>query len=228
MPTSCDIYEGLDPCPRGVNLRFVFDYNMEYANAFPSKVDCYALFIYDEQGNFLKSYSEEGDKLRDENYRLQIDLPHGKYHFVAYGGMNCAEASFSPVAVPSMGSKLNDLKVMMHHKDLTSDQLLHDFFHGALDVTLEGEMYRDATINLVRNTNNIRILLQHVNGEPVPMDQFKVCITDDNTLFDAKNNLVANGTITYSPWISGVTNESKANDKEEPNFRKVIQNVCHK
>lgn len=215
MPTSCDIYEGLDPCPRGVNLRFVFDYNMEYANAFPSKVDCYTLFIYDEQGNFLSSYSEEGDKLRDENYRLQIDLPDGKYQFVAYGGMECDRRSFEPVAVPHTGSKLNDLKVMMHHKDLTSDQALHDFYYGAADVTIEEDLYRETTIKLVRNTNNIRVLLQHLNGESIPMDKFEVKIADDNSLFDAENNLIPNGIITYFPWSSGVTSKSKADGSKK-------------
>lgn len=215
MPTSCDIYEGLDPCPRGVNLRFVFDYNMEYANAFPSKVDCYTLFIYDEQGNFLSSYSEEGDKLRDENYRLQIDLPDGKYQFVAYGGMECDRRSFEPVTVPQKGSNLTDLKVMMHHKDLTSDQALHDFFYGAADVTIEEDLYRETTIKLMRNTNNIRVLLQHMNGESIPMDKFEIRITDDNSLFDAENNLIPNGTITYFPWISGVTSKSKADGSKE-------------
>ena len=34
--SSCErIYEDLDPCPHGVSLRFIYDYNMEYANAFP-------------------------------------------------------------------------------------------------------------------------------------------------------------------------------------------------
>ena len=36
--SSCErIYEDLDPCPHGVSLRFIYDYNMEYANAFPKK-----------------------------------------------------------------------------------------------------------------------------------------------------------------------------------------------
>lgn len=36
--SSCErIYEDLDPCVHGVSLRFVYDYNMEYANAFPKK-----------------------------------------------------------------------------------------------------------------------------------------------------------------------------------------------
>ena len=38
--SSCErIYDDLAPCPHGVSLRFVYDYNMEYANAFPSNVD---------------------------------------------------------------------------------------------------------------------------------------------------------------------------------------------
>ena len=42
--SSCHgIYNDLEPCTRGVRLRFVYDYNMEYANAFHSQVDCLAL-----------------------------------------------------------------------------------------------------------------------------------------------------------------------------------------
>ena len=38
LPSCETIYEDLDPCPHGVSLRFIYDYNMEYANAFPKKV----------------------------------------------------------------------------------------------------------------------------------------------------------------------------------------------
>ena len=49
--SSCErIYEDLAPCPHGVSLRFIYDYNMEYANAFAKKVDCLTLLVYDEYG----------------------------------------------------------------------------------------------------------------------------------------------------------------------------------
>lgn len=36
--SSCNaIKDELPPCPEGVKLRFVFDYNMEFANAFPRR-----------------------------------------------------------------------------------------------------------------------------------------------------------------------------------------------
>lgn len=217
MPTSCDIYDDLPSCPHGVNLRLVFDYNMEFANAFPSKVDCYVLYIYDDQGNFVKSYSEEGDKLCDEDYRLKVDLPHGKYHFVVYGGMTCSDASFSPVSVPAQGTKLSELQVKLHHQNLISDQPLHDLFHGDMDITVEGDLYRDHTIHLMRNTNNIRVLLQQLDGAAVPMNEFSLCITDDNSLLDAANTPIPNGLLTYLPWKAGVTDAKKRSESDDVN-----------
>ena len=36
--SSCEkIYDDLEACPHGVSLRFVYDYNMAYANAFPKR-----------------------------------------------------------------------------------------------------------------------------------------------------------------------------------------------
>lgn len=213
LPASCDnFYEELDPCP--VNLRLVYDYNMEYANAFPSKVDNFILYIYDEQGNFLKSYSEAGEKLSDENYRLQFVLPDGKYRFVAYGGMEGENRSFGPVVTPAAGKKLSDLQVLMRQQNMTSDKLLYDFFYGAMDVTVEGFMRHDVTLHLMCNTNSVRILLQHLDGSPIPVEKFKFSITDDNTLFDNGNNLIPNGTVTYLPWAKGIAGSSRAGGDE--------------
>ena len=86
--SSCHgIYNDLEPCSQGVRLRFVYDYNMEYANAFHSQVDCLVLLVYDEQGNYLVTYIGTGDELKDENYRMTLDLEKGSYHFIAYGGL---------------------------------------------------------------------------------------------------------------------------------------------
>lgn len=58
--SSCEsIYEDLEACPHGVSLRFVYDYNMEFANAFPSKVDCLTLLVYDSEGNYVTTITEK-------------------------------------------------------------------------------------------------------------------------------------------------------------------------
>ena len=97
--SSCErIFEDLDPCPHGVSLRFVYDYNMEFANAFPKQVDCLTLYIYDDKDNYVDTKIVTGAELQDEDYRMTLDLEKGNYHFVAYGGLACDKSSFSPVS----------------------------------------------------------------------------------------------------------------------------------
>lgn len=202
--TSCgNIYEELPPCPRGVNLRFVYDYNMEYANSFHKKVDCVTLFIYDEQGKLVTTRVEKSDVLQNEDYRMLIDLNLGKYQFVAYGGLACDEATFSFQNNIGEGSLLSENCLEMQHSGFTSNQKLHDLYYGKLDVTIDGDMYRDVALHMMKNTNNVRIVLQQLNGEPVYGEDFTISITDDNTLFAHDNSLLSNGDVVYSPWAQG-------------------------
>lgn len=203
--TSC-INESLDPCPKGVSMRFVFDYNMEYADAFQEQVDCLTLYIYDKDGNYVRTITENSDVLKEEDYRMVIDLPEGDYRFVAYGGITCEKRSFSPVAEPAEGSKLDKLNVAMKKEGNTLGIQLHDFFWGTLDVTVQGELYRDMTLYMKRNTNNLRIVIQQADtsSDPLDINDFTISITDDNYLFAADNTLITGGEkLIYTPWTSG-------------------------
>ncbi len=202
--TSCDaIYDDLDPCPQGAQLRFVYDYNMEYANAFPPKVDCLTLYVYDGDGNYVTTITETSSVLSDENYRMVIDLPVGDYHFVAYGGIACSEASFRTVSEPTSGSHLSGLETTLIHDGTTSDKELHGFYYGALDLSLSATEYTEGTVEMMKNTNNVQIILQQLNGEPVYAQNFEFSIIDDNTLFDYENYLISEGETTYLPWAEG-------------------------
>ena len=73
--SSCErIFEDLDPCPHGVSLRFVYDYNMEFANAFPRQVDCLTLYIYDDKDNYVDTRIVTGTELQDEDYRMTLEI----------------------------------------------------------------------------------------------------------------------------------------------------------
>ncbi len=205
--SSCErIYDDLEPCPHGVSLRFVYDYNMAYANAFPSSVDCLTLYIYDSDGRYVDTETVTGAQLQDENYRMTLDLDKGTYRFIAYGGLACGEKTFSVVQEPSSGSMYTDLRVEMDKDRLSApsvgDRRLHNLFWG--DLTLAtADLYSEGTVEMMKNTNNIRIVLQQLNGEPVRVDDFSFEITDDNTLFGYNNDLIPNGMVTYTPWSSG-------------------------
>lgn len=216
--SSCErIYEDLEPCPHGVSLRFVYDYNMLYANAFSSSVDCLTLYIYDENGNYVDTRTVTGTALQDEDYRMTVDLKEGTYRFVAYGGLACDRCTFSVLQEPSPGSTYTDLRVEMHKDRLSApvpeERRLHDLFRGEL--TLEtAEMYSEGTVKMMKNTNNIRLVLQQINGKPVHAGDFEFSLTDDNTLFNYDNDLLSNGMITYQPWASGEAAAGVSGDGE--------------
>lgn len=203
--SSCEsIYDGLPPCEHGVSLRFVYDYNMEYANAFPRKVDCLTLCIYDDKNNYVDTKIVTGAELRDEDYRMTLDLEKGEYHFVAYGGLACDKSSFSLLQAPAAGSRLTDLRAAMDADCLTVPERrnLHNMFWGELTLAT-ADLYSEGTVKMMKNTNSIRVILQQVDETPVKADDFDFEIIDDNTLFNCDNDLLPDGNVTYTPWAKG-------------------------
>ena len=201
---SCGmVREELPECPRPVfELRFVYDYNMEYANAFHNQVDCLSAYIFTESGELvgIEKVTDSG-LLSDESYRMRPSLAPGRYHVVAYGGMDCEKSSFSSTNMVS-GSRLTDLQVHMHGSSLTDKERyrLHNHYYGSADFTVDEKEDTYATVPMMRNTNSIQVALQHMNGKPVDCNDFIFEITDDNNDFDHENNLLATGEIKYNPW----------------------------
>ena len=58
---------------------------------------------------------------------------------------------------------------------------------------------------MMKNTNNIRVVLQQESGEPIDAEDFTFRITDNNSLFDYRNDLLREGVapVTYAPWVTG-------------------------
>ena len=53
---------------------------------------------------------------------------------------------------------------------------------------------------MMKNTNNIRLVLQQANVKSLQAYDFVFRITDDNSLMDKENAIVRNGLVTYKPW----------------------------
>ncbi len=207
--TSCDrLHEHLAPCETGVRLRFVYDYNMDFANAFPSQVDCLTLLIYDSEGNYIRTQTAFKDETSDENWRMVIDLPAGTYSMLAYGGIQCEESSFAFVTPPAETPE-NRLQVRLDPQFLSEnvDRPLHHLYYGALDITVPeagaGTSYTEETVYMIKDTNDIRIILANDNGLPTDEADFEFTIVDNNTLLDWRNMPVDIPAQTYHPWAKG-------------------------
>lgn len=205
--SSCgSVFDDLDPCPQGARLRFVYDYNMEFANAFPSQVDCLTLLVYNAEGKYLTTITAEAPTISDEDWRLTLPLAPGSYRFEAWGGLECENASFRFNATPAELS-MDKLNVALKGECMTSPEgtLLHPLFYGALEMTIpeDSEDYTEGTVKMMKDTNNIRILLQNLNGTPSDGEDFTFTITDDNVLLNYDNSIVKGHTYTYNAWTSG-------------------------
>ena len=215
---SCNtIFTDQSDCPRGVSLRFVYDYNMEYANAFPSKVHCLSVYVFDENGQFVGRYDETTDVLRDESYRMEMKLDEGTYTLLAYGGLSCPEKSFDITPYSRSSSHIDDMYVTLNHDGFVSDESLHGLFYGAEDVTVPHvDDFVQDTVYMMKNTNNIRVVLQQANGKALSASDFEFSITDDNSCMDKTNSIVPKGDVTYLPWSSGESVVGTAEDGETP------------
>lgn len=207
---SCSvIYDDLPECTSGAQLRFVYDYNMEYANAFHNQVECLTVYFYDAAtGHHVATRTVGADQLSDEAYRMTVDLPAGDYKAVAYGGIACADASFAhPAGTPEDGHHFTELAMQLKSEHLSStiDRPLHNLFYGTVNFSVAETLgtYTAATVEMIRDTNNLRIMFQHINGTPVDPDQFNWTIVGDNTLMAHDNALKAAGKVTYHPWALG-------------------------
>ncbi len=205
--TSCDrLHEDLQPCVTGARLRFVYDYNMEFANAFPSQVDCLTLLVYDLDGNYIRTLTAGRPETADEDWRMVIDLPTGKYHLIAWGGIDCQDASFSFVSQPAT-TPMNGLKVKLNSSFVDPAHALHHLYYGALDIEIppvgDDSEYVEDTVYMMKDTNDLRIMLANIDGTPADEADYDFSLITDNTLLDWDNNLLNAGETTYTPWTRG-------------------------
>ena len=226
----------------------------ELPNVFNPQVHCYTLNVYNEDGELVKRFIEPGERIRSNHYHLKIDLPHGTYHIRAYGGTGCDERSFLPYQLtdgslaPLVADEAHNVanlhwQLNYDKSTMTSDKLLHDYYYAygidneplaETDIVVEGEMYKPHTLRFMRNTNAIRVMMQHTmsvtdeNGKPketflpVTADDYNLVIVDNNTLFNHANQRVLTGeasrdVVTYRPWTTGsATIERRTSTDEDP------------
>lgn len=231
MLCACEdgIFTDQSDCPRGLGLRFVYDYNMEYADAFSSQVDCITLFVFDDEGRYITTIANSGEQLAEEDYSIQLDLDPGRYTLVAYGGLGCPMSSFAvePVEaararsatlsalktapqillqMPSSSNPTSDiekLRVRLIDDVSYAERPLHDLYFGRLEVELHDEEYKEEVISMMKNTNSIRVVLQQVAGQSLDDEQFTFSITDANTIYDSHNRICSPTEVRYSPWATG-------------------------
>lgn len=210
--TSCNgvIYDEENDCSVYYWLKFRYDLNLKWADAFVHEVSSVHLYAFDKSGILVWQQEEQVDPSTTENYSMLLELPAGDYRLLAWCGLQNddeREESFSVPEARVGETRIEQLQCALNrmHDEFGaySEERLYRLFHGTLNVSLpsndNGGSY-DYTMYLTKNTNHIRIILQHLSGEDVDVNQFTFRIEDENGLMAHDNGLMVDENITYRPW----------------------------
>ena len=180
-------------------LRFVYDYNMKYADAFPNEVTKAALFICDDKGTYLSRKDIEGDELKANNIRM--DLDPGTYQLLTWAGLD--EGSYEWPELTPGTSTIEDIRVRTRRgADATQPNELEPLWHALDTLVITGDQHEEKVISLAKNTNKLRVVLQDTEGYSMDVKDFTFQIVADNGYMDYDNQLLDDPAITYTPYYA--------------------------
>ncbi|MDE6490955.1 MAG: FimB/Mfa2 family fimbrial subunit, partial [Muribaculaceae bacterium] len=158
------------------------------------------LYAVDSNGDIVWKRSESGSALKSDGYMMDLDVPPGRYTLVAW----CGDGVGSSFTVNDT-DRADQLHCVLNHRGddngvLTTDEHLRRLYHGrVVDVELpDRQGVHVVEMTLMKNTNTVRFLLQHLSGEPVDKDKFVFTITDRNRRMEWNNDLVDQTWVRYS------------------------------
>lgn len=209
---SCNswLYEEEGDCSVHYRLKFRYDKNLKWADAFANEVSSVHLYAFDPSGVLAWRQEEQIDPSTADSYSMSLDLPAGDYRLLAWCGLRNdgkRDESFSVPEVNIGRTRIEEVQCalnrMYDEAGAYSGERLYRLFHGSMDVSLptddDGGTY-DYTMSLTKNTNHIRVIMQHLSGEDVNKDDFTFRIDDENGLMAHDNELMDDENITYRPW----------------------------
>ena len=204
------IFDDEGDCNIHYKLVFKYDMNLKWADAFANEVKSVRVYVFDERNDLVKIYQEEGERLAEPGFAIDLDLPEGDYNLVAWCGIdNPGVRNQSFYAPENVGMKMEDLYCSLRtlsnsiYKNY-SDEHLQFMFYGSVGVNIQesddigGERY--VTMPLIKDTNHIRVTLVQLSGEDTNVNDFTYSIEAANGLLDYENKLSGTEKITYLPW----------------------------
>ncbi|MEY8688104.1 FimB/Mfa2 family fimbrial subunit [Bacteroides sp. AN502(2024)] len=236
MMTSCDhaIYDDEGDCSVTYRVGFRYDRNMKWADAFAHEVKSVHLYAFDKSGTLVWQQSERGEALKADGYSMTLDLPAGDYCLIAWCGLENDGERAESFTVPEARvgvTRIEELQCKLNRQyDATgaaySKEELYPLYHGMRNVTLpaddDGNDYF-YTMDLTKDTNHVRVILQHLSGDPVDAKKFTFRIEEKNGWMNYDNNLLPDEMITYKAYnVKSDTASMGIDDYPEPGKAKNV------
>lgn len=188
--SSC-VHDDQDDC--GLNVKFRYTYNVKNADAFSHEVKSIDLYVFDEDGKYIKKYTDASEHF-STGYMMNLrDLKAGKYTFVCMARSEKAitdEEQEFQIARIGKGTDLNELTAHLACDNGINSKLFAHLFVGKTSIDYSGNP-QTATIDLLKCSNTYRILLLPTSKQAnFIADNFDIRIVDGNNWFNHEGNLL--------------------------------------
>ena len=222
MTSGCTmVTDDLDPCPAQLRIKFVYDYNIKWGDAFLHEVPSVNVWAFDSSGKLVwhdHAAVPEGTK---DSFYLDTPLPEGDYDFVAWCGIQDNPDFDLATYTPASKEELEvTMKTVEENGLYKSAVRLTPIYHADMadieyEVNPTSPTWKTVTASLMKDTKDIRVILRNMNGSELEDQDFDVTITvPDNTEYAWNNSLLPSHTVTYTPWDVryGVTSKPEDTD----------------
>lgn len=224
------IYDDEGDCTVRYLVKFKYDYNMKFADAFRPEVDMVTLNLVDDSGKVVWTRTESGEALKAEGYAMQVDVAPGTYSLLAW----CSSAEPTTFTTGDDGTR-EGLHTHFHaeadesgacHIRHSLDRLYHSYMPDVEfpDIS-EGDVVY--TMPLTKDTNHFVITLQQLSGEPIDENMVEFEITDDNRHLQWHNLPLPGNRVTYHQWYrttvdADISTATASRDADNGRFAGVI------
>ena len=200
--SSCtNLYEDLPECR--LFVKFKYDYNMLYADAFHTQVDKVELYVFDKDGKYLFKQSEEGAALVTGSYLMEVELPVGEYQFMAWTG---AHDSYDITSMTPGSSTITDMKLQLIREEsfIIKHELEPLWYGEIIKVNFTGTTHQTETINLIKDTNKVRFVFQGYREDSwqVNVNDYDYEIIESNGHLAHDNSLLDDDVLSFQPYIT--------------------------
>lgn len=216
--TSCGLINDDSDCVESVNVfEFSYDRNLKFADAFTAEVKSVLLLGFDQSGTLVYARRARQSEMGQDGKTLEIRMQPGEYDFLVWGGDYDDHFSIADAKIGQ--SKLTDFTCLLNtdenHPDSPDAPLTHGhstnqlehLYHALVHLTLpysSPSAPAHHKINLTKDTNTIRIMLQQQNAEhALKASDFIFEITDRNAHLNHDNTMHPDqdqGHVMYHPW----------------------------
>lgn len=202
--TSCGMMEDdQSNCPKELRVNFKYDMNMKFADAFPNEVKTVTLYAFDKDGKLALQKKESVKDIENRGGYMSVnELKPGHYTLKVWAEGEERYADSYIYGEPN-SQDISSLTCRINRSECIVDHDLTSLYHGLLkdaDLNLEGFGVKTATVELTKNTNVVRVVMQNASGKKLNAADFDFYINDDNSFLGYDNAAMPEDSITYVAW----------------------------